>query len=144
MFGTDRKQELLDIDLFCDKIRAGKAAQVGEDFMVIARMESLIAGWGEEEALMRAEKCIAAGADGIMIHSKEKSPDEVRKRTKDVLTMISTVLVTEDMVLWDPLEKEKSLGRGETRGRGGRQGRRGRRGRRGRHGHSIALCVPCV
>lgn len=77
LFGTDRKQQLEDIDAFCDKIRAGKAAQVTDDFMVIARMESLIAGWGEEEALMRAEKCIEAGADGIMIHSKEKSPDEV-------------------------------------------------------------------
>lgn len=77
LFGTDRKQQLEDIDLFCDKIRAGKKAQVTEDFMVIARMESLIAGWGEEEALMRAKKCIEAGADGIMIHSKEKTPDEV-------------------------------------------------------------------
>ena len=45
--------------------------------MIIARMESLIAGWGEEEALMRAQKSIEAGADAIMIHSKEKSPDEV-------------------------------------------------------------------
>lgn len=77
LFGTDRKQQLEDIDLFCDKIRAGKKAQVTDDFMVIARMESLIAGWGEEEALMRAQKCIEAGADGIMIHSKEKTPDEV-------------------------------------------------------------------
>lgn len=77
LFGTERKQQLEDIDLFCEKIRAGKKAQVTEEFMVIARMESLIAGWGEEEALMRAKKCIEAGADGIMIHSKEKSPDEV-------------------------------------------------------------------
>lgn len=77
LFGTERKQQLEDIDAFCDKIRAGKAAQITEDFMVIARMESLIAGWGEEEALMRAQKCIEAGADGIMIHSKEKTPDEV-------------------------------------------------------------------
>lgn len=77
LFGTERKQQLEDIDLFCNKIRAGKAAQVGKDFMVVARMESLIAGWGEEEALMRAKKCIEAGADAIMIHSKEKTPDEV-------------------------------------------------------------------
>jgi phosphoenolpyruvate mutase len=77
LFGTERKQQLEDIDSFCEKIKAGKAAQVTDDFMVIARMESLIAGWGEEEALMRAQKCIEAGADGIMIHSKEKTPDEV-------------------------------------------------------------------
>jgi len=77
LFGTDRKQQLEDIDDFCAKIRAGKAAQVTGDFMVVARMESLIAGYGEDEAIMRATKSIEAGADGIMIHSKEKSPDEV-------------------------------------------------------------------
>jgi phosphoenolpyruvate phosphomutase len=77
LFGTDRKQQLEDIDVFCDKIRAGKEASRNEDFMVCARMESLIAGYGEEEALMRAEKAIAAGCDAVMIHSKEKSPDEV-------------------------------------------------------------------
>lgn len=77
LFGTERKQQLEDIDTFCDKIRAGKEAQTHEDFMVCARMESLIAGYGEEEALMRAKKSIEAGADAIMIHSKEKSPDEV-------------------------------------------------------------------
>jgi phosphoenolpyruvate phosphomutase len=77
LFGTDRKQELEDIDLFCDKIRAGKEAQVTDEFMVCARMESLIAGHGEEEALFRADKAIEAGADAIMIHSKEKSPDEI-------------------------------------------------------------------
>lgn len=77
LFGTDRKQQLEDIDLFCEKIAAGKEAQSHPDFMVCARMESLIAGYGEEEALMRAERSIAAGADAIMIHSKEKSPEEV-------------------------------------------------------------------
>ncbi len=77
LFGTERKQQLEDIDTFCDKIRAGKKAQTHPDFMVCARMESLIAGYGEEEALMRAQKSIAAGADAIMIHSKEKKPDEV-------------------------------------------------------------------
>jgi len=77
LFGTERKQVLEDIDTFCGKIRAGKDAQINPDFMVCARMESLIAGLGEEEALMRAEKCVEAGADAIMIHSKEKKPDEV-------------------------------------------------------------------
>eukprot|EP00667_Euglena_gracilis_P013383 EG_transcript_13804 len=77
LFGTERKQELEDLELFCAKIKAGKAAQVTRDFMVIARMEALIAGWGEEEALRRARACIEAGVDAIMIHSKEKSPDEI-------------------------------------------------------------------
>lgn len=77
LFGTDAKQELENIDDFCEKIRAGQDAKINEEFMIIARMESLIAGWGQEEALKRARKSIEAGADAIMIHSKEKSPDEV-------------------------------------------------------------------
>ena len=77
LFGTDAKQELEDIDEYCEKIRAGVDARINDEFMIIARMESLIAGWGEEEALMRAQKSIEAGADAIMIHSKEKSPEEV-------------------------------------------------------------------
>lgn len=77
LFGTERKQELEDIETFSAKIAAGKAAQLSEDFMIVARLEALIAGWGEEEALKRAEAFIAAGADAVMIHSKEKEPDEV-------------------------------------------------------------------
>ena len=77
LFGTDAKQELENIDDFCEKIRAGQEAKINPEFMIIARMESLIAGWGQEEALMRAQKSIEAGADAIMIHSKEKSPKEV-------------------------------------------------------------------
>merc|ERR1712187_171528 len=77
LFGTDRKQALEDIDSFCAKIEAGKKAQVTDDFMIFARMESLIAGWGQEEALRRSKASLDAGADGIMIHSKEKLPGEI-------------------------------------------------------------------
>merc|ERR1712232_96263 len=77
LFGTERKQQLDDIDSFCAKIRAGKKAQVTDEFMIFARMESLIAGWGQEEALKRSKAALDAGADGIMIHSKEKKPDEI-------------------------------------------------------------------
>lgn len=77
LFGTERKQQLEDIETFCAKISAGKKAQVTDDFMIFARMESLISGWGQEEALKRAKASLDAGADGIMIHSKEKSPDEI-------------------------------------------------------------------
>ena len=77
LFGTDRAQVLEDIDAFCAKIEAGNAAKIHDDFMVIARMESLIAGFGMDEALSRAAKCTDAGADAIMIHSREKSPEEV-------------------------------------------------------------------
>jgi len=77
LFGTSVKQELADPQEFAAKIRAGKRAQVTSDFMVIARLESMIAGAGVADALKRAKIYIDAGADGIMVHSKEKGPDEV-------------------------------------------------------------------
>ncbi len=77
LFGTAVKQELADPKAFAEKIRAGKKAQVTPDFMIIARLESMIAGKGVKDALKRAKLYIDAGADGIMVHSKEKSPKEV-------------------------------------------------------------------
>lgn len=77
LYGTERTQQLEDLDLFCEKIRAGKKAQATEDFMIFARMESLIAGAGQDEAMRRARAALEAGADGIMIHSKEKEPDQI-------------------------------------------------------------------
>ncbi|GAB6091614.1 phosphoenolpyruvate mutase [Spirochaeta dissipatitropha] len=77
LFGTDVAQQQDTIENFCEKIKAGKRAQVTEDFMVIARIESLILQAGQEDALQRAKAYIEAGADGIMIHSKEKTPDEI-------------------------------------------------------------------
>jgi len=77
LFGTERQQQLEDIGVFCEKLAAGKRAQLTEDFMLFARMESLIAGLGQEEALRRARASLEAGADGIMIHSKEREPHEV-------------------------------------------------------------------
>lgn len=77
LFGTDKQQQLLGVEEMSVKIHAGKEAQVTDDFMVIARIESLIAGQGMEDALSRAEAYIAAGADALMIHSKEKLSDEV-------------------------------------------------------------------
>lgn len=77
LFGTDVEQTQESIDGFCEKIKAGKRAQVTDDFMIIARIESLILQAGMEDALTRAKAYIEAGADGIMIHSKEKTPDEI-------------------------------------------------------------------
>src|SRR3989344_5171799 len=77
LFGTEVIQEQDSIKNFGYKISMGKKAQVTEDFMVIARIESLILGAGLEDALIRANAYIQAGADGIMIHSKEKDPAEV-------------------------------------------------------------------
>jgi phosphoenolpyruvate mutase len=79
LFGTAAKQELDTIEHFCDKIRAGKGAQVTPDFMIIARIESLIAGHSMEEALDRADAYVKAGADGIMIHSKNKSGEDIHE-----------------------------------------------------------------
>eukprot|EP00392_Amoebophrya_sp_AT5.2_P019012 g19699.t1 len=78
LFGTDRQQQLADIAEFSHKLAVGQAAKNNPDFMIIARLEALIAGAGEEEALKRAKAYIEDGkVDGIMIHSKEKKPDEV-------------------------------------------------------------------
>ncbi|MFA6408212.1 MAG: phosphoenolpyruvate mutase [Candidatus Paceibacterota bacterium] len=77
LFGTSVKQELADPKQFAQKIREGKKSQVTPDFLIIARLESMIAGNGVADALKRAKIYIDAGADGLMIHSKEKSPKEI-------------------------------------------------------------------
>ncbi len=77
LFGTDVQQTQDSPENFAYKISEGKKAQVSSDFMIIARIESLILKQGVEDALLRAKTYVKAGADGIMIHSKEKSPDEV-------------------------------------------------------------------
>jgi phosphoenolpyruvate mutase len=77
LFGTEAAQEQDTIENFCHKIQSGKAAQITADFMIIARIESLILQQGQADALKRAKAYIEAGADGIMIHSKEKSPAEI-------------------------------------------------------------------
>ena len=73
----DGDQTLADVDEFCGKIKAGKDSQSDEDFSVIARVEALIAGWGMDEALRRAEAYHRAGADGILIHSRKSSAEEI-------------------------------------------------------------------
>ena len=76
-FIQGEQQELEDVETFCGKIQAGKDAQQDNDFCIVARVEALIAGWGLEEALRRAEAYRRAGADAILIHSKQSRPDEV-------------------------------------------------------------------
>lgn len=77
LFGTDVKQTQDTIGHFCEKIRAGREARVTSDFMIISRIESLIAKAGMDDAIKRAEAYIEAGTDGIMIHSKEKDGTEI-------------------------------------------------------------------
>ncbi|MDM8549828.1 isocitrate lyase/phosphoenolpyruvate mutase family protein [Desulfobacterales bacterium HSG2] len=71
------RKELASARDFVGKIMAGKAAQRTKSFMLIARVEALIAGYGQKEAMRRAKAYVKAGADGIMIHSKKKDPSEI-------------------------------------------------------------------
>ncbi len=77
LFGTEVEQTQDSIENFSAKIAAGKRAQLTEDFMIIARIESLILERGMEDALKRAYAFRDAGADGIMIHSRKKDPAEI-------------------------------------------------------------------
>lgn len=77
LFGNDVAQSQASVEDFCNKIKAANSAKITDEFMVIARIESLILQSGMDDALQRAEAYIEAGVDGIMIHSKEKSPDEI-------------------------------------------------------------------
>lgn len=106
LFGTEVEQTQATIEEFSAKIAAGKAAQLTDDFMIIARIESLILERGMEDALTRAFAFVKAGADGIMIHSRKKDPTEIlefcdRFRAEDPSTPIVVVpssfnTITED------------------------------------------------
>lgn len=82
LFGTEVFQEQDNPEDFAEKIKAGKQAQVTDDFMIIARIESLILKQGMDDAIMRAKTYLDAGADGIMIHSREKTFDEIKEFAK--------------------------------------------------------------
>ena len=77
LFGTEEHQVQSSVEDFCARIAIGKQAQITDDFMIIARIESLILDKGMDDAATRAEAYIAAGADAIMIHSRRKEPDEI-------------------------------------------------------------------
>ena len=96
LFGTEVEQTQDSIEHFCEKIRAGKAAQRTTDFMICARIESLILEKGMDDALTRAFAFVKAGADAIMIHSRRKEPDEIKEfiskfRDTDKITPIVLV-----------------------------------------------------
>ncbi len=76
-FIDGEQQPLAEITEFCGKIKAGKDSQLDPDFSIVARVEALIAGWGMDEALRRANAYAEAGADAILIHSKLSRPDEI-------------------------------------------------------------------
>ena len=103
LFGTDVQQTQDTIEGFSHKIKSGKEALITNDFMIIARIESLIAGKSVDDALERAFAYVRAGADGVMIHSKNKSGEDihefcVRFREKDAHTPIVVVPTTYDQI----------------------------------------------
>lgn len=108
LFGNEVVQTQDSIEHFCEKISAGKKIKLTDEFMIIARIESLILEQGMSDALNRANAYVNAGADGIMIHSRKKSPDEIFEfcdlfREKDKTTPIVVVpssynSVTESML----------------------------------------------
>jgi len=96
LFGTEVEQTQATIEEMSAKIRAGKKAQLTDDFMIIARIESLILEKGMDDALKRAGAFVEAGADGIMIHSRKKDPAEIiefcdKFRSEDKVTPIVVV-----------------------------------------------------
>ncbi|MGH8670455.1 MAG: phosphoenolpyruvate mutase [Burkholderiales bacterium] len=82
-FIDGERQPLAGVDEFCGKIKAGKDSQTDPGFCIVARVEALIAGWGMDEALRRAEAYRGAGADAILIHSKLSRPDEILSFAKE-------------------------------------------------------------
>ena len=110
LFGTEVDQTQDSIENFCAKIRAGKKAQRTQEFMICARIESLILEKGMEDALLRAFAFVEAGADSIMIHSRKKDPSEIiefitKFRKKDEVTPIVLVPTSFDSVKEDEWKK---------------------------------------
>lgn len=103
LFGTEVEQTQASISDFCEKIKAGKKAQKTKDFMICARIESLILEQGMDDALERAFAFADAGADAIMIHSRQKDPTEIfvfveKFRAKNADTPIVVVPTSFNMV----------------------------------------------
>ncbi len=110
LFGNDVAQTQDSIENFCHKIKMGKSAQITKDFMIIARIESLILEAGMEDAIKRAFAYVEAGADGVMIHSRLKDPTEIiefvtKFRQKDTATPVVVVPTSFNSVTTDEFAK---------------------------------------
>ena len=108
LFGTEVEQTQDSVEHFCEKIAAGKRVRLTDDFMIIARIESLILERGMDDALTRAFAYVKAGADGIMIHSRKKDPAEIfefcdKFRSEDKKTPIVVVPTSFNSVTEDEL-----------------------------------------
>jgi phosphoenolpyruvate phosphomutase len=107
---ADGRQDLIRTEEFHGKIRAAVNARTDADFLIIARTEALIAGLGQEEALMRARAYEQAGADMILIHSKQKTPDEIESFVKAWNGKVPIVIVP---TAYPQMNEERILGLGK-------------------------------
>lgn len=110
LFGTEVEQTQDSIENFCYKIKMGKAAQITDGFMIIARVESLILDKGIDDALTRSFAYVEAGADGIMIHSRKKDGKEIfeflkKFREKNQTTPVVVVPSSYNTFTADEFEK---------------------------------------
>lgn len=92
-FISGETQPLADIDEFCGKIKAARDTQCDDDFVLVARVEAFIAGWGLQEALRRAEAYRQAGADAVLIHSKKSNPSDIEAFMKEWGNRLPVVIV---------------------------------------------------
>ena len=92
------QQTLQEPEVFAQKIHRGKSVQISSDFMIIARLESLIAGKNVDDAISRAQIYLEAGADGVMIHSKEKDPAQIMEFAKRYQEMTQKINLKKPMV----------------------------------------------
>lgn len=112
LFGTDVKQEQDNIDQFCRKIQFGKSRQVTKDFMIIARIESLILKKGMRDAIKRAKAYIQSGADGILIHSKQETADEILAFCKEYRQISKTIPLVVVPTTYNRITETELIGAG--------------------------------
>ncbi|OGV63244.1 MAG: phosphoenolpyruvate mutase [Lentisphaerae bacterium RIFOXYB12_FULL_65_16] len=103
------QQPLADVDEFCGRIAAGKDAQTDPDFVIVARTEAFIAGWGLDEALRRAEAYRRAGADAILVHSKKSTASDIELFMKEWQRRLPVIIVPTTYYS-TPTERFRELG----------------------------------
>ncbi len=92
-FISGEAQPLADVDEFCGKIKAGRDSQKDDDFVIVARIEAFIAGWGLDEALRRGEAYRQAGADAVLVHSKKSNVSDIEAFMKEWAGRLPVVIV---------------------------------------------------
>jgi len=112
LLGNEVPQQQDTIPDFCFKIHSGKRAQITADFMIIARIESLILNKGIEDAIERTKAYIASGADGIMIHSRKKEPDEILEYCRNFRKLDDKVFLVAVPTSYNIITEEDLAGAG--------------------------------